>query len=118
MPQVRLVADEHDDNVRVCMIPELLEPSADIDVARVLGDVVDEQGTHRSTVVGRSDGSVSLLTSRVPDLCLDSLAVDCNAPGSKLDTNGTLALQRELVAVIQGGGQRETMAKDSDWSWS
>ena len=51
MLQIALVADKHDDDVRVGVVAELLEPPRDIDVRRVLGDVVDEQRANRATVV-------------------------------------------------------------------
>ena len=51
VPQVALVADEHDDNVRVGMVAELLEPAGDVDVGGVLCDVVDEQSPDGTAVV-------------------------------------------------------------------
>lgn len=42
VPQIALVADEHDDNVTVGVVSELLQPAADIDVCGVLSDIVDE----------------------------------------------------------------------------
>ena len=51
MLQIALVADEHDDDVRVGVVAELLEPSRDVDVRRVLRDVVHEERTDRATVV-------------------------------------------------------------------
>lgn len=41
----------------------------------LLRDVVDQQGTDRSPVVGARDRAVALLAGRVPDLRLDGLAV-------------------------------------------
>lgn len=61
--EIALVAYEHDDNVLVGVVPELLEPAGDILVRRVLGNVVHEQGSHRAAVVCRRDGTVALLTS-------------------------------------------------------
>ena len=42
---------QHYDNVSICMVPELSEPSLHILVGQVLGDVVDQQGTNCSPVV-------------------------------------------------------------------
>lgn len=50
----------------------------------------------------RGDGAVALLTSGVPDLCLDGLAVHLDAAGGELHSNGALALQVELVAGETG----------------
>ena len=51
MLQIALVADEHDDDVRVGVVTELLQPPRDVDVRRMLGDVVDEQRTDGTPVV-------------------------------------------------------------------
>ena len=53
--EIALVADEHDDDVRIGVVAELLEPPRDIDVRRVLGDVVDEECTDGATVVPGMD---------------------------------------------------------------
>ena len=51
MLQIALVPDEHDDDVRVRVVAELLQPPRDVDVRRMLGDVVDEQRTDGATVI-------------------------------------------------------------------
>ena len=40
--EIALVADEHDDDVRVGVVTKLLQPPCYVDVCRVLGDVVNE----------------------------------------------------------------------------
>jgi hypothetical protein len=42
MSQIALVSYQHNDNVAICVIPQLLQPSADVDIGGVLGNVVDE----------------------------------------------------------------------------
>ena len=90
MSQIGLVTNKHNDNVTVGMVPELLEPSGDVLVRLVLADVVDQQGADGTTVVGRSDGTVTLLTGGIPDLGLDGLCVDLDAARSEFDTDGGL----------------------------
>lgn len=51
VPQIALVADEHDDDVRVGVVAQLLQPAEDVDVGRVLGDVVDEKSSDGAAVV-------------------------------------------------------------------
>lgn len=51
MLQIRLIPDEHDHDVRISVITELLEPSGHIYVGAVLCDVVYEKGTNCSSVV-------------------------------------------------------------------
>lgn len=49
-----------------------------------------------------SDGAVSLLSSRVPDLSLDCLALYLDAASGKLHPDGALALQVELISCEPG----------------
>ena len=63
MLQVALVADQHDDDVRVRMIAQLLQPPRDVDVGLVLRDVIDKERTDRTTVVRGGDGTIPFLTS-------------------------------------------------------
>ena len=51
MLQIALVADEHDDDVRVCVVTELLEPPRHVHIRRMLRDVVDKQCTDCAAVV-------------------------------------------------------------------
>jgi len=98
MPQIALVSDQHDDDVRVGMVAQLLQPPCDVLVGLVLADIVDEQGSHGATVVGRCDGAVALLASCVPNLRLDRLGVHLDRTGSELDADGRLGVEVELVA--------------------
>ena len=98
MPQITLVTDQHDDDVRVGMVPELFQPPRDVLVCLVLADVVDEECSNSATVVGRCDGAVSLLTRRIPNLRLDGFGVHLDRPCSKFDTDGRLRVEIELVA--------------------
>lgn len=59
--EIALVADEHNDNVLVGVVAELLEPAGHVLVGRVLGNVVDEERTDSAAVVGRGDCTVALL---------------------------------------------------------
>lgn len=98
MSQIALVTDQHDDDVTVGVVPQLLEPPGDIFVGLVLADIVDQQCSNSSAVVGRSDGAVAFLTGGVPDLSLDGLCVDLDAAGGELNANGRLGVEVELVA--------------------
>lgn len=102
MPQIALVPDQHDDNVSVCMVSQLLQPPRHILVGLVLGDIVDEQSADGAAVVGRGDGAIAFLTRSVPDLGFDGLAVDLDAAGCEFDADGGLAVEIELVACEAG----------------
>lgn len=79
------------------MVPEFLQPPVDIVVGLMLADVVDEEGADGTTVVSGGDRTVTFLTSRIPDLSLDSLRIYLNGAGSEFDTDGGLGVQVELV---------------------
>lgn len=98
MPQIALVSDQHDNDVRVGMVAQLLQPPCDVLVGLVLADVVDKQGSYGAAVVGRCDGAVSLLARCIPNLCLDRLGVHLDGAGGELDADGRLGVEVELVA--------------------
>jgi hypothetical protein len=98
MSQIALVSHEHDDDVCVGMVPQLLQPPGHGLVCLVLADIVDEEGTNGATVVGRGDSAIPLLPGCVPNLRLDRLCIDLDAPGRKLDADGRLGVEVELVA--------------------
>jgi hypothetical protein len=50
MLQVALVSDEHDDDVRVCVIPKLLQPPYRVDVRRMVRNIVHQQSPGGTTV--------------------------------------------------------------------
>jgi len=98
MPQIALVTDQHDNNVGVGMVAQLLQPSCYVLICLVLADVVDKQRSYSATVVCRGDSTVSLLARSVPDLRLDCLSINLDRSGSELDTDGRLGVEVELVA--------------------
>jgi hypothetical protein len=98
MSQIALVTHQHDDNVRVGMVAQLLEPPRNVLVCLVLADIVDEQSADGTPVVRGRDGAVPFLAGSVPDLCLDGLGVDLDRPGGKLDADGGLGVYIELIS--------------------
>jgi hypothetical protein len=102
MPQIALVAHQHNHNIRVRMIPELLQPPSHILISLVLADIIDKERADGSTVVGRGDGTVALLTRGVPDLGLDGLAVDLDGASREFDADGGFAVEVEFVAGESG----------------
>ena len=98
MPQITLVAHQHDDDVDIGMVSQLLQPPGHVLVGLVFADIVDEQGADSASVVGRGDGAIPFLTCSVPNLCLDCLGIDLDRPGGKLNTDRGLGVEVELVA--------------------
>ena len=92
MAQVALVAHQHDDDVAVSVVTQLLQPAFHILLCQVLGDVLHPQPTHCTTVLRQADGAVALLACGFPDLGLDGLAIPLDVAGGKFHANGALAL--------------------------
>lgn len=82
----------------------------------MLADVVDKESSHSAPIVGRRDGAVSFLAGCVPNLRLDGLCVDLDGPCGKLDANGRLGVEVELVAgkTTQKVGFTDTRVSDQD----
>ena len=98
MSQITLVTDQHYDNVRVRMITEFFQPPRYVIVCLVLADVVDKKRPNGTPVVCGSDGSIALLSCRVPNLCFDRFSVNLNGSRGKFDTDCRLRIEVELVA--------------------
>lgn len=60
MPQIALVTDEHDDDVRVCVVAEFLQPAKNVDVSRVFRDIVHEKCSDSASVVPVRMGDLSV----------------------------------------------------------
>ena len=61
MLQIALVADQHDDNVRVRVVAQLLQPPCYVLVRLMLRDVVHQQRAYRSSVVSSIPTRVSAI---------------------------------------------------------
>lgn len=71
--EIGLVACHHYDDVRVGVVPQLAQPPLDVVKGLPLGNVVDQECPHGSSVVSAGYRSVPLLTRCVPYLCLRRL---------------------------------------------
>lgn len=49
--KVTLVADKHDDDVCVGVIPQLFQPALDVLVSQMLGNIVDQKSSNCTTIV-------------------------------------------------------------------
>ena len=66
--QIALLAHQHDNDVAVRIVAQLLQPALHILLCQVLGDFIQHQCIHCTVVVSRGDGAVALLASSVPTL--------------------------------------------------
>jgi hypothetical protein len=63
----------------------------------LVGDVVNQQNAHSTSIVCGCDGTEALLASGVPDLQLHPLAVEFDGADLEVDTNGCDEGRREGV---------------------
>ena len=92
MFQIALISHQHYHNVRIGVISQLFQPPLDILVRLVLADVIDQESADGTPVIGRCDGTVSLLARCVPDLRFDGFGVDLDGAGGELDPDGRFAV--------------------------
>ena len=97
VPQIALVAHQHDNDVVVGMVPQFFQPPRDVLVRLVLANVVDKQGADSAAVVCRGNGAIPFLTRSVPNLCLDGLGVDLDRSRGELDADRGLGVEVELI---------------------
>ena len=94
------------------MGPELSEPVRDVLKGLFLGDIVDQKGSAGAPIVRRCDGSVPVLTRRVPNLRLDHVACFRGDRASgELDADRRPRLQVELVLAKSGQQVRLAYAR-------
>lgn len=53
--QVTLVAHKHDDDVVVCMVPQLFQPPFHILIGQVFGNIINQEGPNCSSIVTDGD---------------------------------------------------------------
>lgn len=90
--KVALVANQHDDDFVVGVVLELLKPAADGLEGVLLCDVVYQEGTDSTTVIGGGNGAVALLTRGIPDLCFDDLVCDTDGASGEFNADGGLGV--------------------------
>lgn len=92
MSQIALVPHEHDHNVSICMVSELLQPPGHILVCLVLADIIHEQSAHGASVVRGCDSPITFLAGSVPDLGFDGFGIDLDGAGGKLNADSGLGI--------------------------
>mmetsp|Transcript_11611 Transcript_11611/g.46911 ORF Transcript_11611/g.46911 Transcript_11611/m.46911 type:complete len:207 (-) Transcript_11611:180-800(-) len=102
---VALVADQHLVHRLSRVLLDVPDPVPDVAERLVVGDVVHQQDAHSSTVVGSGDSPESLLSSCVPNLQLDTLAIKLNCANLEIDANRSDEALRERVV---GESKQET----------
>ena len=90
MSQIALVSNQHDHDVCIRMVAQLLQPSSDVVIGLMLADIVDQQCSDCASVICGCDSPVALLPCSIPDLCFDGLRIDLDRPCGELDTDGGL----------------------------
>ena len=100
--QIRFVAYEHHHYVWVSVLSHFLQPSGQVVEGLFAGDVVHQQSTGGSSVVGPRYAFKGFLASGVPDLQLDVLLVNFDCPTAELYADGQVVLLSEpLVGKLK-----------------
>lgn len=108
MVKVALISDQHYDHVGVPVLPHFLQPASQVTESVTASDVIDQQGTGGSSVVGASNALKALLpglekelnvtfTYSVPDLQLNVLIVDLDGSSTELDPDCQIVLLPEAL---------------------
>jgi hypothetical protein len=113
VPEIALVSDQHDHDVSIGMIPQLLKPSSDIVVCLMLADIVDQQRSNSPSVVCGCDCTISLLSSCVPDLRLDCFCVNLDGSRCKFDADCGFGVEVEFVPCESR--EQVTLADSAVW---
>lgn len=116
MPQITFVSDQHNDDISISMIPQLLQPSCNVLIGLMLADVINKKSSDCAPVVGRCDSTISFLACGIPNLRLDCLLIDLNGSGCKFHTDGGFRVKTEFVAseTTQEIGFTNTRVSDQD----
>lgn len=86
--QVALVADEELDDVLVTELVDFSQPVFNVLEGLAVGDVVNQDDSVGTLVVGGGNGFESLLSSGVPDLEFDGAAVQVEGANLEVDSDG------------------------------
>ena len=54
----------------------------------LIRNIIDEQDAHGATVISGGNGTETLLTSGIPDLKLDALAIELDSTNLEVNANG------------------------------
>ena len=95
--EVAFVANQHQNNVLIAVILDVLDPSGHVPKRFLAGDIKNNQGGGRRAVVGARDGFEFLLARRVPDLQLYHLVVQHDVAARELNSHRVLVARVEAV---------------------
>ena len=111
MFQIVLVAYQHNDHVRLRMLPCLFQPTTQMLKGISPRNVVDQQGPGRAAVVAAGDGPKGFLSGGIPYLELDEfVTVQGDHAGSKFDTNRQIM---DGLETLVGELKEETRLSDA-----
>jgi hypothetical protein len=83
-------------------------PVVDILETEFVTDIINQKDAHRATVIGGGDGSETFLSGGVPDLQLDSLAIQLNRLDLEINTDS--GDERRCELIITESKQETTLA--------
>ena len=83
---VALVSDEHLIHRFSGMLLDVADPVADVREGLLVGDVIHQQNSHGSSVIGCRDGTEAFLTRSIPDLQLYLLTIKFNGTNFEINS--------------------------------
>ena len=114
--QIALVAHQDSGDVVSSVLLNLRHPVMDVLVRLLVGDIVGNNDSVGTLVVGSSDGLEALLASGIPDLELDLLGVNLDGLDFEVDSDGRHEVVCEGVVseTDQEGGFTHTGTADEE----
>lgn len=100
--EIGLVADEHDHNVGITVLPDLFKPAGQMVEGLLACDIIDKEGTSCSSIVASCYTFERLLTSRIPNLKFYVFLIYFYSSGAEFYTNReVMLLTKSLISELQ-----------------
>ena len=99
--KIFLVTNKDSRNVFLGMLVDLTHPFRNLGKRISVSDIIGDNDTVSTLVVGRSDSLESLLSGSIPDLELDGLSVNVDCSDFEIYTNGWHKVVMENVILFE-----------------
>ena len=86
---ITLVPNEDLVDVLCSVLFNVTDPGTDILEGLFISDIINQQDTHRTTIIRGGNGTETFLASGIPNLEFNTLPVEVNGLDFEIDTNGS-----------------------------
>ena len=97
--EIGLVTDQDSRDVVLSVLLDLAHPSVDSGERVAVSDIVDDNDTVGTLIVGGCDRLEALLSCSIPDLKLADLVIDIDSADLEVDTDGWHEVLLELIIL-------------------